>query len=60
MQSMRWTVKQVNEVVQSHLIESLNLLIKTSQDYKISYRQAAYVVALERLVKAYKLRGIFP
>ena len=60
MQSMRWTVKQVNEVVQSHLVESLNLLIKTSQDYKISYRQAAYVVALERLVKAYKLRGIFP
>ena len=60
MQSMRWTVKQVNEVVQNHLIESLNLLIKTSQDYKISYRQAAYVVALERLVKAYKLRGIFP
>ncbi|HHX49484.1 MAG TPA: Glu/Leu/Phe/Val dehydrogenase [Clostridiales bacterium] len=60
MQAMRWTVKQVNEVVQSHLIESLNLLIKTSQDYKISFREAAYVVALDRLVKAYRLRGIFP
>lgn len=60
MQSVRWTAKQVNEVVQSHLIESLNLIIKNSQEYKISYREAAYVVALERLVKALKLRGIFP
>ncbi|NLZ65666.1 MAG: Glu/Leu/Phe/Val dehydrogenase [Clostridiales bacterium] len=60
MQGIKWTVKQVNEVVQTHLIESLNLVIQTSQDYKISYRLAAYVVALTRLVKAHKLRGIFP
>lgn len=60
MQASRWTTKKVNEIVKNYLIDALNLVIKTSQEYKISYRLAAYVVALKRLVKANQLRGIFP
>ena len=59
-QSFFWGINEVNEnlkkIMQKSFTEVWNLSIKE----KITLRDAAFILALEKIAKAVKLRGIFP
>ncbi|MCS6833997.1 MAG: Glu/Leu/Phe/Val dehydrogenase, partial [Flammeovirgaceae bacterium] len=39
--------------------ESFDRVYKASQDYKVSMRIAAYIVAIAKVAETYKLRGSY-
>jgi glutamate dehydrogenase (NAD(P)+) len=47
----------VEEVCGHRITKAYHEVLDTSNKYKINMRQAAYVVAVERVVEAMKLRG---
>jgi len=58
-QNMRgevWTEKNVNDKLKEKIVSAFNEVWKVSQDKKINYRDAAYIVALKRLEDAYSLK----
>ncbi len=59
-QSLAWDLDDVNSMLEKIMIKAWNELDKRATDAKLTYRLAAYVVAIERISKAKKLRGIFP
>ncbi|MFA5054944.1 MAG: Glu/Leu/Phe/Val dehydrogenase [Dehalococcoidia bacterium] len=52
-----WDEDEVREKLEKRMISAYNSVLATSKKYKINMRQAAYVVAVERVVEAMKLRG---
>ena len=60
LQSLTWDENDVNATLFKVLTRALTDVYHTARDYKISYRLAAYAVAIERLCTAKKKRGIFP
>jgi glutamate dehydrogenase (NAD(P)+) len=52
-----WEEKEVHEKLERRMVSAYNSVLATSKKYKINMRQAAYVVAVERVVEAMKLRG---
>lgn len=56
-----WDLERVNAELERILVRAFNDLISVKQEYgDILWRDAAMVVALERVVEALKRRGIFP
>ena len=41
------------------MVSSFNEVHRTSKKHQVSLRTAAYILAIERVVTAYRLRGIF-
>jgi glutamate dehydrogenase (NAD(P)+) len=52
-----WDENEVYEKLEKRMVRAYNSVLATSKKYKINMRQAAYVVAVERVVEAMKLRG---
>jgi len=52
-----WDEAEVHEKLEKRMVRAYNSVLSTSKKYKINMRQAAYVVAVERVVEAMKLRG---
>lgn len=52
-----WEEKEVYERLDKKMTTAYHSVLKASKDYKINMRQSAYVVAVERVVEAMKLRG---
>jgi len=55
-----WTKKEVDEKLEGVCVRAFDSVWKLSQEKKIDMRQAAYMVAISRVVEAYKWRGIWP
>jgi glutamate dehydrogenase (NAD(P)+) len=53
----RWEEDEVREKLERRMTEAYQSVWKASQEYRITMRQAAYTVALRRVVDAMKLRG---
>ncbi len=60
LQNYYWSEEEVNDRLTVLMNNAFDDVIKASVDHNISYRLAAYVVALDRLVKTSKMRGLFP
>lgn len=60
LQSLTWDENDVNATLFKVMTRALTDVYHKARDYKISYRLAAYAVAIERLYTAKKKRGIFP
>lgn len=60
LQAFGWGEKEVNDKLKTLIVDAFNNVYDTKNQYKVSYRIAAYIVALRRLVAAKKFRGIFP
>lgn len=56
-QGIRWTEEEVKKRLEEKIVNSFNAMYETKQKYKIDWRTAAYVVAVDRVVKAMRLRG---
>jgi len=52
-----WEEKEIHEQLDKKMVTSYHSVLNTSKKYKINMRQAAYVVAVERVAEAMRLRG---
>jgi len=57
-QGFYWTEEEVNEKLRQKINDNLKKIIDEASESKCSLRQAAYTIALKRLLKAKKLRGL--
>ncbi|MCZ8354080.1 MAG: Glu/Leu/Phe/Val dehydrogenase [Cyclobacteriaceae bacterium] len=53
----KWTADRVNRRSDRIMKDAFNNVYKTSQEYKVSMRIAAYMVAIDKVAKTYKFRG---
>lgn len=55
-----WELEEVDSKLYKKIIGGYQRVKEAAEKFKVNWRTAAYIVALSRLEKAYKLRGIFP
>jgi glutamate dehydrogenase/leucine dehydrogenase len=53
----KWTADRVNRRSDRIMKDAFTNVYKTSQDYKVPMRIAAYMVAIDKVAKTYKYRG---
>ncbi len=58
--SMAWSLNDVDERLRSIVWAAHDEVVVTAAQHRCSRRDAAYIVALNRLADAYNRRGIFP
>ncbi len=54
-----WTVDMVNERLEQMMISAFENVYNTAKDYKVSLRLAAYIIAVDKVAKTLKIRGIY-
>lgn len=59
-QGFFWPLEEVNRKLESIMVRSYNDVHKVSEQRRVHNRTAAYVLAVQRVVDAIKIRGIFP
>ena len=55
----KWTADRVSRRSDRIMKDAFNTVFKASQDYNVSLRIAAYIVAIDKVAKTYKYRGRF-
>ena len=55
-----WKIEEVLDMIQDKIDTAFTKTVTTAEEFKVNWRDAAYIVALRRLEKTYKERGIFP
>jgi glutamate dehydrogenase/leucine dehydrogenase len=55
-----WSEDEVNQKLEGIMVNAFEAVYKISKERKVNMRQAAYILAMGRVVEAAKLRGIFP
>lgn len=58
--SFFWKEKDVNANLQEVMVKAFSEVLEASKKYKIDMRRAAYVLAVDRVTEAIRVRGIFP
>lgn len=59
-ESSRWEDSKTNRKLRNLLTDAFEQVWKTYEEKQVSFREAAYMVALNRIVETKKIRGIFP
>ncbi|MCX7615110.1 MAG: Glu/Leu/Phe/Val dehydrogenase, partial [Clostridiales bacterium] len=59
-QSLTWDEEEINNKLEKIIIKAFNDVWNESKQYNTTLRMGANMVALDRIVKAKKVRGIFP
>lgn len=59
-QSITWDEDEVNVTLEKAMMKAIDQVWETAQEHKVSPRMGAYMVALRRMAKVKKIRGIFP
>jgi len=59
-QSLMWDEEEVNKALEKIMIRAFNEVWDKSKEKNTSMRMGAYMVALDRIVKAKKIRSVFP
>ncbi|OLN29155.1 Glu/Leu/Phe/Val family dehydrogenase [Desulfosporosinus metallidurans] len=59
-QSLMWDEEEVNRALEKIMIRSFNEVWDKKKENNTTMRMGAYMVAVNRLVQAKKIRGIFP
>jgi glutamate dehydrogenase (NAD(P)+) len=59
-QELTWEEDQINETLKKIMIRSFGQVADIVKENKVSFRIAAYMLAIAKLAKAKKIRGIFP
>ncbi len=54
-----WKEKEVNERLREQLIENFDAVRAVAQQRGITYRTASYMVAIDRVVRSMKMRGVY-
>lgn len=53
-----WTEEEVRQRLDERMTLAYHAVLDTSREYKINMREAAYVLAVKRVLEAMKLRGV--
>jgi glutamate dehydrogenase/leucine dehydrogenase len=59
-QSLTWDEEEVNRTLEKIMIRSFNEVWDKAWEKNATMRMGAYMVALDRIVKAKRIRGLFP
>jgi len=59
-QSLTWDEEEVNRTLEKIMIRAFNEVWDKAKEKNTTLRMGAYMVALDRVVKAKKIRGVFP
>ena len=59
-QSLTWDEEEVNRTLEKIMIRAFNEVWAKSAEYNSTLRMGAYIVAIDRIVKAKRIRGVFP
>lgn len=59
-QSLTWDEEEVNRTLEKIMIRAFNDVWDSALSDKIPLRMSAYKIAIDRVVKAKKIRGVFP
>ena len=54
-----WPEKEVNERLEHTMVEAFRDVLSKSIEHKVNMRVAAFMVAIERVVKVIMLRGVY-
>lgn len=60
LQSFYWTVEEVNSRLEQIMVKAFEEVYTIAREHDETMRTGAYMVAIKRLVYAWKLRGVFP
>ena len=60
MQSFFWSEEEVNRQLQAVMDNAFHEVLEVSQRKKVNMRDAAYMLAIDRLAQAITIRGTFP
>jgi glutamate dehydrogenase (NAD(P)+) len=58
--SFFWSEKQINETLEQTMRTAFNSVYETAQRYDTDMRTGAYILAVDRVAEATRVRGIFP
>ena len=58
-QSLIWDEEEINRILEKIMIKAFNEVWYKAKEYDVSMRMGANMVALDRIVKAKKIRGRF-
>ena len=59
-QSLMWDEEEINHTLEKIMIRAFNEVWDKAAEKKTSLRMGAYMVAIDRIVRAKKIRGVFP
>lgn len=59
-QSLTWDEDEVNNNLEKIMVKAFNQVWNLKEEKGVTPRMAAYMVALDRIAKAKKIRGVFP
>ncbi len=59
-QSLMWDEDEVNRILEKIMIRAFNEVWDKTTEKNTTLRMGAYMVAIDRIVKAKKIRGVFP
>ena len=59
-QELTWDREQVNEMLEKLMSNSFRKLLEIVEECHCTFRMAAYILALRKLIIAEKMKGIFP
>lgn len=60
MSGLYWEEEQVNYELERKMIKAFNSVWQVHNQRDVSFRCAAYIVAIERIAEIYRYRGLFP
>ncbi len=55
-----WSLAEVNQRLEQVMVRSYNEVHKVAMDRKVHHRTAAYVLAIQRVADAMRIRGLYP
>ena len=58
LQQFRWTEEEVNERLEKKLVDAFNQTFDLCDEKNISLRNAAFMISIDRVARAFDLRGI--
>jgi glutamate dehydrogenase (NAD(P)+) len=58
--SFFWSEKQINDTLEQTMRTAFDAVYETGERHKTDMRTAAYILAVERVAEATRVRGIFP
>ena len=59
-QELTWSRERVNEMLEDLMCKSFADILNAKKECRCTFRMAAYIVALRKLVYAEEIKGIFP
>ena len=60
LQAIFWDIHEVNSMLKKVMLKSFDEVYGLSKEKNVTLRLAAYMVALDRVIKARRIRGVFP